>query len=252
MTTSEALRTLGFTSMPTSEAEVDSQYRQQAQQGAKRLQATPGDKSQIIAELRALQKARDVTLAAMRNTFQSNTNTPTPLPPGVTSSAPFAPPAPGPFTPASSSNPATRNSLPMSFQVRPSPISPQTRGPISRRPRASSLKRIGKRILALATLLFLASIAAFIGRALFCGQAQVEFWTWPAARVFVDGKYLGEAPSPTAFTVRTGFGRRQFAVKPKNGETAFTFRARLWPGCVYRIKADIKKRDYTIEERKKS
>ena len=105
--------------------------------------------------------------------------------------------------------------------------------------------RVTKSVVALLVAGVVAAIAWWGVAQLRSGESYFELWTYPAVRVYVDGAYVGEAPSTTRRLVNSGSHR--ITVQPKNGDPPISFSKWFRSGRAYLIKIDQETRTQCIE-----
>jgi hypothetical protein len=251
MNVTDALRVLNLSTTPKTATDLANTYSHRIQVARLRFNSVTADsdKKRIIAEIKEITEAYQTLLTHIgQGVTPSPRPQPKPQPPPRPQPRPQPTPSPLPPTPRPQPvpTPAKRRALWIYLQ--------SLRGWYGAiKPSLKGIRTMGANFVkATVILAFCAGILllAYLGyTAAFTGTAQVEIWTWPPSRVFIDNHvYLGEAPSPYLREVPAG--SHLFTVEPKDGSSPYSFRARVFPRRNYLFDIDLEKRAFKKERNK--
>ena len=80
------------------------------------------------------------------------------------------------------------------------------------------------------------------------GEATCQVLSWPVSDVYINGAYVGEAPSPTRILLGAGRNRVRF-IGRRDQDMEFVFWC--WPGARYLVSADLQQRAFAVQRRAK-
>ena len=104
------------------------------------------------------------------------------------------------------------------------------------------LRGPAKKVVAVLALLAVGTVS--VSTWLSTGEATCQVLSWPVSDVYVNGEYVGEAPSPE--TIFVPAGRNRFKFTGRRGDTV-DFALWCWPRAHYIVTADVERQAFLVE-----